>query len=183
MNSKKNSAGKYDVRKFEWLKAVETFVVLVIVIFILFRFVIGFSVVDGVSMQKTFMKGETVFYTRITGEAEEGEIVFVRIPSGEYYVKRVIAKGGDTVDLRDGVLYINGEAETGDYIYGVTRPEDLVVSYPYTVPEGYLFLLGDNREESIDSRSFGAIHQKEVKGKIFFRLGNRDDLPLMGKVK
>ena len=183
MNSKKNSAGKYDVRKFEWLKAVETFVVLVIVIFILFRFVIGFSVVDGVSMQKTFMKGETVFYTRITGEAEEGEIVFVRIPSGEYYVKRVIAKGGDTVDLRDGVLYVNGEAETGDYIFGVTRPEDLVVSYPYTVPEGYLFLLGDNREESIDSRSFGAISEKEVRGRVVLFTGVRDGKRFLKKAQ
>ncbi len=181
MNSKRNY-GKYAGKKFEWLKTVEFFVALVILIFIVFRFVIGFSTVDGVSMQTTLMKGETVFYSRITGEPEYGDIVFVRIPSGEYYVKRVIAKSGDSVNLTDGVLSVNGVPEEGAYMNGVTKPEDLVVSYPYTVPDGCLFLLGDNREESIDSRSFGAISQKEVKGKIFFRMGKREDLPFMGKV-
>ena len=166
--------GKYAGQKLGRLKAIELCLLFIVVFFVLFRFVIGFSVVDGVSMQETYMKGETVLYLRLTRSPEKGEVVFVRIPSGDYYIKRVIAKGGDVVDLNGGVLYVNGEAEEGDYIYGVTRPEDLVVSYPYTVPEGYLFLLGDNREESIDSRSFGAISEKEVRGRVVLFTGKRD---------
>lgn len=171
MTENKRILRKYDGKKLNWFRAVRKFVILVLALFLVFRYVIGFSVVDGVSMRNTFAKGDIVLYTRIHKEVNIGDVVTVRIPSGVFYIKRVVAKGGDVIDLKDGVLYVNGVAEEGSYVLGQTRPEGdqdghQVVSYPYVVPDGYIFAVGDNREDSIDSRSFGAVPESGIKGVV-----------------
>lgn len=171
MAGRKHFLGRYDGKKWMWLQSTKKFVVLVAAIYLVFRFVIGFSAVSGVSMRDTFVDGDIVLYTRINGEIDRGDIISVAIPSGEYYVKRVVALGGDTVDIRDGVLYINGIAETGEYIRGKTYPEEGSFTYPYTIPEGDAFVLGDNREESIDSRFFGAVNLRQIKGVLRVHIG------------
>lgn len=171
MAGRKRLLGKYDSKKWMWLQDSKKFLLLVAVLFLIFRFVVGFSLVDGNSMLDTLKNGELVLYTRIRREIKRGDIISVAIPSGEYYVKRVVALGGDVVDLQDGVLYVNGEAETGDYIRGKTYPEDGSFTYPYTVNEGDAFVLGDNREESIDSRFFGAVNLRQVKGVLRIHIG------------
>ena len=163
---------RYNLNKLERLKWGRRFIILVLALFLLFRLVIGISAVSGVSMNDTLYDGDIVLYTRL-GEAEKGELVSVRVPGGDYYVKRVVAVGGDVVDIKGGVLYVNGVAETGEYVKGETKPEDVVISYPYTVPEGYVFALGDNREESVDSRSFGAVKQSEIKGILKLLISKR----------
>lgn len=95
----------------------------------------------------------------------------VRIPSGDYYIKRVVAGPGDEVDLRDGAFYINGQKETGDHIRGVTRAENGSVIYPFTVGSEDVFVVGDNREESVDSRAFGPVNKNQVRGVIRFAAG------------
>lgn len=132
---------------------------------ILFGFVLGFATVSGRSMMDSYRDGDVVLYVRL-GKPDRGDVVNIRVPGGEFYVKRVLGVGGDVIDLKDGVLYVNGEAENGSCIKGVTLPEGTAVRYPYTVPEGCLFVVGDNREESVDSRSFGALPEKNVKGTI-----------------
>ena len=164
MKPSDSSARKFDAKKLKLLHGIEWALAIGLLIFLLFRFVIGFSVVSGVSMRPTLTDGEPVLYTRIYGELNRGDIVSVRIPSGEYYVKRVVALGGDTVDLRDGILYVNGEPESGYSFAGQTLAEDGAFTYPYVIEEGSIFVLGDNREESIDSRSFGAVKADQVKG-------------------
>ena len=69
----------------------------------------------------------------------------LKLTSGEYYVKRAVALAGDVVELADGVLYVNGQPEAGDYVHGQTFPEDGSVTYPYTVDENCVFVVGDNR--------------------------------------
>ena len=133
--------------------------------------VFGVSTVSGVSMLDTFHAGEHVFYLRVAIDPHRGDIVSVRVPSDEYYIKRVIAVGGDEVDLRDGALYINGVKEEGDYIRGVTEPEDGAVTYPFTVGEDDVFVVGDNREQSVDSRSFGCVNRSQVRGIVHFAAG------------
>ena len=171
MAGRKHFLGKYDGKKWMWLQDGKKFIILVLALFLLFRFVVGFSCIDGNSMLDTFQNGDIVLYTRINPEIHRGDIISVAIPSGEYYVKRVVALGGDTVDLRDGVLYVNGEAETGSYIRGETYPEEASFGYPYTVPDGDAFVLGDNREESIDSRFFGSVNLHQVKGVLRVHIG------------
>lgn len=171
MAGKKRFLGKYDGKKWTWLQDSKKFILLVAIIFLFTRLVLGFSRVDGQSMMDSFQDGDWVIYTRIYQNIDRGDVVSVAIPSGEYYIKRVVALGGDQVDLRDGILYVNGIAETSEYIRGNTYPEDGSFSYPYTVPEGDVFVLGDNREASIDSRFFGAINESQIRGVLHLHIG------------
>lgn len=162
---------KRDGGKLERLRLLKLFLALVVAVFLLFRFVIGFSFVSGVSMKDTLIDGELVFYTRINRSIDIGDIISVSIPSGEFYVKRVVAKAGDVVDIHDGTLFVNGVAETDAHVRGQTIPEAGMFKYPYTVSEGCAFVLGDNREESVDSRYFGEVSLRQVKGVLRLRVG------------
>ena len=82
-------------------------------------------------------------------------------------VKRVIGVPGDVIDIREGKVFRNNEVLDEPYTKGVTQKREL--EFPVTVPEGKYFVLGDNREISRDSRSFGFIEQSQVEGKAVFR--------------
>ena len=89
-------------------------------------------------------------------------------PSGGLVVKRVAAVGGDTVGIEDGVLVVNGEAEREGYVdYGSV---DGFYFGPVDVPPGEVFLLGDNRANSEDSRDFGPVREDEVVGRVLVRV-------------
>ena len=103
----------------------------------------------------TLKEGNLVFYTRINAEYRRGDVVSVRIPSGEYYVKRIIALGADTVELKGGKVYVNGALLEQPYAAGETREQTSGnVRYPKTVQHRQIFVMGDNRSVSMDiSRS------------------------------
>ncbi len=168
---RRKSFGKYDGLKYGWLKDTKKFVLLFVVVFLLFRFVVGFSFVKGDSMEPSLKNGEMVLYLRAGKEYKAGDVVSVRVPEGEYYVKRVIAVAGDTIDLRDGKVYIDEEPLEETYIKGETVPKEGAVRYPFTLKEGQIFVMGDNREISKDSRSFGVVGKRQIKGKILLRGG------------
>jgi signal peptidase I len=83
-------------------------------------------------------------------------------------VKRVIGLPGDEIDLRDGYVYLNGEKLNETYTQGTTLTQG--VNFPLKVADGKLFVLGDNREVSRDSRFFGLIDKKQVEGKARLRV-------------
>ncbi|NLV89143.1 MAG: signal peptidase I [Tissierellia bacterium] len=87
----------------------------------------------------------------------------------KYIVKRVIGLPGDTIDIKDGYVYLNGNRLEENYVKGQTF-ERLGLSYPITIPENKVFVLGDNREVSLDSRDLGLISYDQIKGKVTFRL-------------
>lgn len=86
----------------------------------------------------------------------------------ERYVKRIIGIPGDVIDIRDGSVFINDVKENKAYVVGVTPPG--TIGFPLTVPEDQLFVLGDNREISKDSRHFGCISIRSLEGKAAFML-------------
>ena len=96
----------------------------------------------------------------------------------ERLVKRVIGVAGDEIDIQNGYVYINGERLEESYVNGITLPGN--VKLPITVGEGELFVIGDNREVSRDSRDFGPIDVKQVEGKAVFRVYPFNQI---GKVK
>ncbi|GKU27745.1 signal peptidase I [Clostridium folliculivorans] len=89
-------------------------------------------------------------------------------------VKRVIGIPGDEIDLRDGYVYLNGEKLNETYTQGTTVKQG--ISFPLKVSDGKLFVLGDNREVSIDSRSFGLIDKKQIEGKARLRVWPLDKI-------
>lgn len=157
--------------KYGWLKDAERFLLLLLIVFGVFQFLIGFSFIKGESMEPTLRDGELVLYVRTVRQYETGDVVSVRIPSGEYYVKRVIATGGDTIDLKDGQVYLNGNVLDEPYISQMTKEQEGTVRYPLTIEEGQVFVMGDNREASMDSRTFGVVGERQIKGKLLLHAG------------
>ena len=130
------------------------------------------------SMEETIMTGDMVFSEKVTyyfNEPEPGDIVTFQDPEipSRILIKRVIATGGQTVDLVDGKVVVDGvplyEPYTdGEPSYPLTPVYGKAISYPFTVPEGQLWVMGDNRTNSQDSRYFGAIKESSVTGKAIF---------------
>ena len=162
---RKRFLSKYDGKKYGWFLMARDFVLMLAGVSLLFSLLVGVSRVEGASMEPTLQNGRVVFFTRVNGSYSRGDVVYARMPSGRNYVKRVVALAGDVVELRDGVLYVNGAAEETSG-FGQTLPQTGIVEYPYTVGEDMVFLLGDNREGSVDSRSFGALPEASIRGKI-----------------
>lgn len=161
------SRKKIDGMKLDGLRIFKGVLLWLVVMAVIFKCIIGVSMVHGESMYPTLESGQLVVYSRIISELRHGDVVSVKMPSGEYYVKRVIAVEGDVIDWENGELYINGQKETGSYINGKTDLQEGVVKYPYTVEAGKVFVVGDNRTVSLDSRTFGAVMIQRVQGKLF----------------
>ena len=162
---------RYNAMKLGWLHDSIHFILLVLGLFLLFRYVIGFAVVGGDSMSPTLQDGNLVMYLRIVPEYRPGDIISMRVPAGDYYVKRVVAVGGDVVELADGKVLINGRESEMLNQYDQTFPETATVIYPYLVQEGNVFVLGDHRAVSKDSRAFGEVRLRQIQGKILLSFG------------
>lgn len=128
------------------------------------------------SMQDTIMPGDMVFSEKVsyyTRQPEPGDIVTFTDPEvpSRTLIKRVIATGGQEVDLVDGKVVVDGEVLDEPYTQGKeSRPlsrtaSDVEISYPFTVPQGSVWVMGDNRTESQDSRYFGAIPLSSISGR------------------
>ena len=127
------------------------------------------------SMENTIMTGDMVFSEKISyylRDPEPGDIVTFQDPEipGRVLIKRCIATGGQTVDLVDGRVVVDGVALDEPYTRGLPSEPlktalGVEVSYPYTVPAGHLWVMGDNRTNSNDSRYFGAIDEDTLTGR------------------
>lgn len=157
---------KYDGKKYGWFLMAKEFAIALLVLLVLFNVLVGVSRITGQSMEPTLEDGQLVLFSRYTGGFQRGDVVLARMPSGELYVKRVVALPGDTVALENGTLLVNGTADP--YGKGQTCQQEGIVTYPYVVEAGKYFLVGDNREHSTDSRAFGALPQSSIRGKLLF---------------
>lgn len=103
-------------------------------------------------------------------EPEPGDIIVLDDPTGSVptLIKRVVAVGGQTVDLVDGAVVVDGVRLAEPYTHGKpTNPQ--TISFPYVIPDDAVWVMGDNRTDSQDSRYFGAVPLEDVRGKAFFR--------------
>lgn len=135
-------------------------------------FVLQSYTVDGACMQPTLYTGQRVFIFKLAylfSQPQRGDIIVFRYPldPSKDYVKRVIALPGETVAIRGGVVFVNGR-RLDEGAWPVTRDRARYPDYPErVVPEGELFVLGDNRPESEDSRVWGFVPLANVRGKAF----------------
>jgi signal peptidase I len=147
----------------EWIKALAIALAATLIIR---TFVVDFVRVDGPSMEPTLYTGERLVINRFIYRFEQphrGQIIICHFPDENgLFVKRVIATAGETVRVKDGVVYVNDQPLSEDYI--MEPPfEDFEA---YTVPTGTVFVMGDNRNDSMDSRKpyVGPIPLKGVLG-------------------
>lgn len=147
----------------------------ILVALVIFGLVFRVIGVDGGSMLPTLNDGDWVAVSGLSLNVERGDIVIVTQPweRNVPIVKRVIAMGGDEIDIdfNSGKVYVNGEMLNEPYTSSPTYLSYDVV-FPQTVPEGHVFVMGDNRSESLDSRSsqIGFIDERYILGEVFFRL-------------
>ncbi len=132
----------------------------------------GFTTVSGSSMYPTLHDGDTVIYSRLGKHFEVGDVVLVERPNDEIFVKRIVAVVGDTVMIEEGKLFVNGKEVQTEQAIGETIRTGEEVTYPYTVPENHVFVIGDNRENSEDSRMFGAVDVSDITGRLVMYIGH-----------
>ncbi len=162
---------------FSWralLEIAQALALAVVISVALNLFIVQVTEVRQRSMESTLLQSDRVLVSKVDyrlGTPQPGDIVVfnpstdVQIP----YVKRVVAIAGETVELRSGRLYVNGQPRDFAGAHGATAAQSPEITYPLVVPAGEFFAMGDNRAASSDSRSFGPQPNDRIIGKVMLR--------------
>ena len=151
----------------------------IIIAFALILFVVQASDVEGTSMEPNLHTGQRVMIDKITYEfsdPQRGDVVVVKIVDSEIpLIKRVIALAGETVEIRNGIVFVNGVQLDEPYLQNVNQQ-----NYgPVLVSAEHIFVMGDNRPVSRDSRSFGPVDIYRVIGRARLRVWPPEDFGLL----
>ena len=190
MKKSKESSGTFDFV----LDMIETVITSVLLVVCVFTFLFRMVTVNGESMEETLYDGDRLFMWNFFYSPKNGDIVVVRSNVlDKLIVKRVIAISGQkvTVDYENDKVYVcdsDKEPQQSDILAegylknsDITDPETYFSEehfdkdnnrYVYTIPVGYVFVMGDNRNESTDSRAIGLIDLNDVDGKVIFRFSS-----------
>lgn len=186
MRNKKETSGKEQnsIGKEIW-EYVKLVLGVVIAVTLVTQFLIINAVIPSGSMEKTIMEGDRIIGNRLAylkSDPQRFDIVIFKYPNDETktYIKRVIGLPGETVEIRDGKVYINGSEEPLDDSF---CPEEPTGDFgPYVVPEDCYFMLGDNRENSSDSRYWYPntyVKRSQIMGKAVFRYWPLNQISLL----
>ena len=171
----KNEAFDWKAEIISWIKIIAAAAVIA---FVLNNFIIANSKVPSGSMENTIMTGDRVIGSRLSykfGDPKRGDIVIFHFPDDPtgtiYYVKRIIGLPGETVQIKGGYIFIDGEllnAEDGLEQVSLAGRADT----PIKLEDNEYFLLGDNRDSSEDSRfpNIGNVKREQIQGKVWFRI-------------
>ncbi len=188
---------------FDW---VEVMALSLAVILLVFTYIGRLAIVDGSSMNKTLYDGEALLISKAFYEPKQGDIIVFQIPGGhgvlgQPLVKRIIATGGQTIyiDYENWKTYVYEDADMPiEQVLKTVKPFEEIyqvdinykegymnrgmgLKYPYTLPEGKLFVMGDNRNDSTDSRfaPVGPVDERYILGKVYCRLTPFDKMGVL----
>ena len=147
------------------IKELIPYIIIIIAIILIRAFIITPVRVDGNSMKNTFEDGDLLLLFKLGNVDRFDVVVLDEEYDDEIIIKRIIGMPNDTIEIKNGVLYINDEEIEEEYAYGQTSDYDKI-----TLGEDEYFILGDNRPISKDSRYFGPVKEEEIIGKVIFRL-------------
>lgn len=183
-----NSSENFGTRRFKVLLEWGIYIMILVTgVFVIPRYVMQRCIVSGSSMENTLYNGESLLISKVSyvfGEPDRYDII-IFYPNGkhgrnngnneysdgdEFYVKRVIGLPGETVQIKDAHIYINGELLEEDYGKEPFISDGGIAEEPVTVGEKEYFVLGDNRNESHDSRFIGMVKLEDIEAKVVLRI-------------
>ncbi|MEK3732124.1 MULTISPECIES: signal peptidase I [Paenibacillus] len=170
-NPKTGSNG-WATELWDWIK---TIAIAFVIMVLLNMYVFNLSMVKGESMQPTLVASERLFINKVVyhfSKPARGDVVVLKDPSQgpdkkEFLVKRIVGVPGDTIEVKNQKLYVNGEAQVESY---TDVPIEDPGFQPVTLEEGHYFVMGDNRHlgKSKDSRMFGSVKESDIVGRAEF---------------
>lgn len=192
-NAEQNpNAEPYTLKQFlgDVMDLMESVITSIFVVMLIFTFLFCVANVDGDSMLPTLTDGDRLIVSRHKSSYSNGDILILDSESaytfnedgdlvsapglGKNIVKRLIAQGGQEVyiDFAEGIVYVDDKPLTEPYTAALTTRDNGAFTYPITVPEGYIFVLGDNRHISKDSRhpDIGLVPAADIVGKVILRI-------------
>lgn len=128
----------------------------------------GFIKINGSSMEPTYVQDDLVFIQKNVKDYQKGDIVIVNAKDylmDTLIIKRIIADGGDTIEIKKGKVYVNNQLIKEDFINPMSTNEKLE---KVTLAKDEVFIMGDNRQNSTDSRVFGNVNIKDIEGKVIY---------------
>lgn len=165
----------------KYLKWIRTVLLALLLAFVFRSYLFASYVVDGESMEPTLYDGNLLMVNKAVydwSEIDRQQVIVFHANEDEDYVKRVIGIPGDEIEFKNDQLYVNGVLMDESYLDDLRPSDDLPFTEDFTleevtgsttVPEGQLFVMGDNRRDSLDSRYFGFVSEETVVGKVDVR--------------
>ncbi len=149
----------------KFIKESIPYILIILAVILIRSYIVTPVRVDGDSMKPSFEDGQIVLLSKYYKKYERMDVIVFHY-NGERLIKRVIGLPGEKVKIKDNNIYINDEI-IPDYADNVKTSD---YTLEVTIPEGYYFVLGDNRSSSLDSRVIGLINEKKISGRVTFRL-------------
>lgn len=138
-------------------------VIMAVLLLIAFTKVFFITTASGTDMYPAILDGDILLGYRLTTTYQKNDVVVCEM-DGRQVIGRIVAREGDSVDMtEDGTLYVNGTEQTGEIAFPTNPGKQ---TYPYTVPEGCVYLLGDYRTQTTDSRDYGPVEVKNIRAKV-----------------
>ena len=154
-----------------YLRLIARTILFLLVIYIFFTKILCFQRVEGMQMFPSLKDGDLTLSYCLKQTFRPNDVIIYEV-NGEKNFGRIIAVGGNEINIDgSGDVKINGISESGEIIYQSYHKGD--IKYPYQIPEGSVFVLGDYRTQTKDSREFGAIKESQIKGKVLTILRRR----------
>lgn len=151
------------IKKFIW--ELIPYILIIIMIIIIRTYIITPVRVDGASMNRTLEDGDILLLYKMTEINRYDIVVLDEEYDNEIIIKRIIGLPGETVEIKDNEIYINGRVIEDEYAYGDTSDYEKI-----TLADDEYFILGDNRLISKDSRYFGPVKESDLMGRVVFRI-------------
>ena len=187
-NEEKKPETNWKTELWEWVK---TIVIAVVIALLLKTFVMTLAKVDGQSMEPTLQHADRMYVNKLFYTPERGDVVIVETgdPYAPFYIKRVIATDGDTlfIDFETSDVYVNGEIidepyiaeptrRAGGYINKLIAKGKYSLENPIEIGKDQVFVMGDNRNNSKDSREIGPVAVDDITGHAVFRFWPLDNM-------